>query len=359
MKKLVLVCTILAALFCSTTHATIWRVNGNPNIDADFHDLQAAIDDPYVFPYDTLYVEGYSNSYGSSIAVNKPLVLIGTGYFLNENDTTQAIKLQSWISSIYFQAGSEGSELTGFYIHADYGNLVVIETYGITISNNRIYSQFNYNYGNIQGITIIGTGPDPIVIAKNYIYCRNTAGGGYSDAWGIRHSDGIAANVVIKNNYIAALAGWTERSIQIYKDDPANQIVIFNNVLVNDLLCQYGSVYNNIMVEGSLSGNYNIYEYNIGNGTQFPAGNGNQQNVNMALVFINHNSGIDNGLKLSPVSPAKGAGMNGTDCGMFGGNTPYVLSGIPEVPSIFEIDYTGVGSASVPIQVNLKAKSNK
>ena len=77
------------------------------------------------------------------------------------------------------------------------------------------------------------------------------------------------------------------------------------------------------------------------------------------LVFEDHTSGIDYGLVLKTGSPAIGAGMNGVDCGIFGGNQPYVLSGIPPIPSIFEINYTAVGSSAVPIQVNLKAKTNK
>jgi hypothetical protein len=32
-------------------------------------------------------------------------------------------------------------------------------------------------------------------------------------------------------------------------------------------------------------------------------------------------------------SPGLGAGFGGTDCGIFGGAEPYVLSGIPPIPN--------------------------
>ena len=79
----------------------------------------------------------------------------------------------------------------------------------------------------------------------------------------------------------------------------------------------------------------------------------------MSTVFVDHLSEVDNGLILNAGSPAIGAGYSGEDCGMFGGNWPYVLSGIPAIPAIFEIENSGIGTSTTPIQVNLKAKSNR
>jgi len=99
--------------FAFNAAATVWRVNNNPGVDADFNNLQTAINDAAVQPFDTLYVEGSNTSYGD-IDIDKPLVLIGTGYFLNENDTTQANKNPSKISTVDFNSGSAGSVLKGF-----------------------------------------------------------------------------------------------------------------------------------------------------------------------------------------------------------------------------------------------------
>ena len=116
---------------------------------------------------------------------------------------------------------------------------------------------------------------------------------------------------------------------------------------------------NNILIEGDVTGSNNFYYNNISDISQFGNENGNQQNVDMNTVFVDHTSGVDNGLILAPGSPAIGAGFEGVDCGIFGGNNPYVLSGIPPIPSIFEITQIGIGSVATPIQVNFKAKSNR
>jgi len=336
-----------------STNATIWRVNGNPNIDADFHSLQTAVSDPGVANFDTLYVESFGDNYGD-ITLTKPLVLIGAGYFLNENDTTQALKDASVINHIEFDPGSEGSVLIGFYL-----TYCRIDVDGITIKRNRIR---NVGSGsNVSAIRIENPGSSATIIAGNYIFVKNTSGSTSANSNGIRCFN--SCNLVVKNNYFESIISHSNsarrRSIIIYSTSSLNQAFIYNNVFLGNTVAYYATFYNNVMIEGDVVGDNNTYEYNIGSGTQYPTGNGNQQNVDMSTVFVDHTSGIDNGLLLAPGSPAIAAGMNGTDCGMFGGNTPYVLSGIPPVPSIFEINYTGVGPASVPIQVNLKAKSNK
>ncbi len=47
----------------------------------------------------------------------------------------------------------------------------------------------------------------------------------------------------------------------------------------------------------------------------------------------------DTRFRLSANSVAKNAGLNGTDCGMFGGDSPYISMGIPDLPAIEEFEY--------------------
>ena len=53
----------------------------------------------------------------------------------------------------------------------------------------------------------------------------------------------------------------------------------------------------------------------------------------MATVFVDYSGTLgksdDAKWKLKAGSPAIGAGVSGVDCGVFGGVTPYVLSGVP------------------------------
>jgi hypothetical protein len=60
--------------------------------------------------------------------------------------------------------------------------------------------------------------------------------------------------------------------------------------------------------------------------------------------------------QLKANSPALGAGENGVDCGMFGGSTPYILSGMPNIPAIYYLNTPMVPSDV--IDVAIKAKSH-
>ena len=55
---------------------------------------------------------------------------------------------------------------------------------------------------------------------------------------------------------------------------------------------------------------------------------------------------FDNRYELKAGSPAIGAGVGGIDCGAFGGETPYKLSGIPFVPLIYQVNAPTTGNAS-------------
>ena len=94
---------------------------------------------------------------------------------------------------------------------------------------------------------------------------------------------------------------------------------------------------------------------NICLGTGLPVGNNNQQNIDVAANVFNDfttNPPIgfssDGRYQLkSNATPAHNAGLlNGVvvDCGAFGGPAPYILSGLPSIPSIYAL--------TVPAQVN-------
>lgn len=100
------------------------------------------------------------------------------------------------------------------------------------------------------------------------------------------------------------------------------------------------------------------YYNNISNSTQFGSSNGNQQNVNMNNVFVGiTGNSIDGQWQLKTGSPAIGAGFNGVDCGMFGGDFPYILSGLPPIPAIYYHIQT-IDNINHILNVTIKAKSH-
>jgi len=107
--------------------------------------------------------------------------------------------------------------------------------------------------------------------------------------------------------------------------------------------------------------NYVAYNLVSGSLPPNPPGPGNVSNVDMNFVFIDFNGNLDYSTdgkwQLDPDGPAAGAGEEGVDCGMFGGLTPYVLSGLPPVPRIYEANIPLSGSSVSGLPVTIKVKS--
>jgi hypothetical protein len=320
--------TIIFTLFLATTAiAETWYVDNKPGATADFTDLQTAHDDASVQNGDIIYVAGSPTSYGD-LTCTKQLFIYGPGYFLGENENTQAYKVSAKTGTIVFDSGSEGSIITGIYC-----------TYFIRAYTNDITIKRNY----IDNAVNVDTGVSNIIIAQNYI--------DYSNGSAI-HVDGNCSNIIIKNNYL--YGGYTINS------NSSSELQIINNVMYGDLEEIYNStIENNILRDGyyyTYSEQNNTVQNNLCNGDQFPAGNGNQLNVDMSTVFVYEGS-TDGWWQLKDGSPAIGAGVNGEDCGMFGGDEPYVLSGLPPIPAVYYFNAPVSGSATegLPVQVKVKA----
>ena len=336
-------------------NATVWRVNNRPNVNADFTTLQAAIDS--ASDGDTLYIEASETSYGNGTFAKK-LVVIGAGYWLNENDTTQAYKEESQTGMLTFNDGSQGSVVIGLFVYVQSAynpHTFNINTDSINIERNLIHLYEDRNDPYYTGTAIsISNNRSNINIKQNWIYSHRN--GNYT-TYAV-YISGILSNSKINNNFIRATQ--QGRAIYMSTNSTATELVITNNVFWGNITTYYTIQNNNILV----AGNYNnglgdLTSHNLCNETQYPAVNSNLQNVDMETVFVDWDLYVDNGYILASGSPAIGAGLNGGDCGAFSndsGDDPYVLSGMPPIPSVFEATVTTVGVSSLP--VNIKASSH-
>jgi hypothetical protein len=343
-KKLTTLALFLT-FFQATLLAKIWTVDSNPgNPVADFTTLQDAHDG--ATSNDTLHVIGSSIGYGN-ISLTKKLVIIGPGFFLGENPNTQAKKTTAVCGYTTFEVGSNGSKITGVYIK----NLLRIKDSNIAISRNLIQ-------GSELTLIEIFSGCSNIVINQNYI--KNT----YLNAPAIHvYEDYLnqtgASNITISNCYVVSN---NKSSIKI--DSYCSNCTITNCVLGSDISIATGSftLDNCILYSGSLNVPLNkesIPRNCIGNANQFASGNGNQQNVDINAVFVGQTNGTTDGQwQLKSGSPAVGVGHDGTDCGMFGGNDPYVLSGIPSIPNIYYFNSPATSSIEQGLPVQLKIRAN-
>ena len=328
---------LIIILLCSSfTVAKIWTVDNKHPYVADYttlteaHNAASAGDTIYVYPS----LQPYSFQ-----TVTKQLTLIGVGFEITEN-FGEPVTPTTIIGSNYisFNAGSEGSQLIGFD-----GNFnVYINTSNILIKKN-----------NLNAVIIALEGSGSVITQNKIIGNINT---GSSQNYTVKNS---APNILVSNNIIVNTIGSSGFPRAI--GDNANNSTIINNVLKSNyypLTVSNCDVVNNILVSGPVvqipncSARYNMY---YATDQELTDGIGNLQNIDMSTVFVDHGN---NDFHLKAGSPAYGNGENGADMGNYGGQTPYVDSGFPGLPSILQINAPTVGSQAGGLNIIFDAKSN-
>lgn len=329
MKKSLLFPSTMIFFFLITMNlnASVWRVNSSPGSSAHYSSIQDAHNAATTLNGDTLYIESCANGVGS-LSASKTLTIIGTGYFLGENPETQANTLGSRINYIYFQSGSEGSKVMGCEIGQVrfYASNIFITRCRIASSSNPAIGTYASNLSNL-------------VVTQSYI---STV---YYHWSAFNFSD--ASNVMVSNCYLFGSL-----------NSNANFSGIFTHNVFNGNVNAHNSIYkNNILYSYNFTNNNSVFSYNIGSSTQWGSSNGNLSNVDMGTVFVGATGNSTDGQwQLKANSPALGAGENGVDCGMFGGASPYILSGMPNIPAIYYLNTPMVPSDI--IDVAIKAKSH-
>jgi len=342
MKKRIITTVVAAIFMAAVSNAAVWRVSNISGADAYFTSIQHAMDsiafgEYAVQPYDTLYIEPSATVYPAA-TLTRPVVIIGNGYFLDENFETQANPTNSRISGINFNAGSSGSAIMG---------CVIVNPVSVNASDIRIERNYIITTGHYQNSVNIGSNISDILIVMNYF--ANSSSTGYHCIVG--GGSGVN-NLLIAGNYLHRTSSG-QHSIALGSGVSA---LIENNVMWGAVSIHNSIFSNNILRSGNFSANNSVFHHNIGNAEQFGQANGNQSNVNMDNVFLGEGS-TDGRWQLKPGSSAIGAGTAGQDCGMFDGTYPYVLSGIPPIPAIYE--YLQIyNSATQEIEVNFSVKSH-
>ena len=144
MFKNISITIIFILLYAVLAFSTIHKVDKNTANNPDFTTLQDAHDG--ATDGDTLYVYGSGSHYGS-LTLTKKLIIIGTGYFLDENPETQVEAISAICRQIIFESGSEGSIVSGMEITCSAN--MNIKTSNITLKRNKI-STSNYSIVIIQ-----------------------------------------------------------------------------------------------------------------------------------------------------------------------------------------------------------------
>jgi len=331
--------TFFLLSFCwLVSNATIWRVNSNQQINADFSSLQNAINSALVLNGDTLYLE--NGSYFGTTTLTKNLVIIGPGYFLAENDSTYANPFSALISSLSLGNGSKGSKITGVTVT---GDVLLSHNNASNITIERSYV----------GGQIVGSAADTgLTIRQCYL------------VGGINSGNLVSSNVY--NNIIT-------NTITCYAANGSH--TIYNNVFyyystspVWILYVKNSSVFNNIIIrEPAGSSEYCVrfpdctnssFARNLMTQSVYPVFPDNiygevKENIFTCVIST------EKKWELKAGSPAIGYGTNGDDCGIYSGPMHYVLSGLPWLlPRIFKANIPSSGNGNV-IPVHITAKTQE
>ncbi|MCC7534080.1 MAG: hypothetical protein IT246_09085 [Bacteroidia bacterium] len=357
-KHLEAIAVMVILLFSTfTASATIWRVNNNPNYTQGcnhcFSSLQAANDTSIVMAGDTIHLEASQVEYAIT-TINKPLVIIGPGYFLSDNAGLQKNTSAATMKRITFDTLSQGSIIKGVRIY-NTGNSadIIIKTSNILIESCWIERYISFN------ASALHPALNNITIKKCFIGFK------------VNNSNNVTpiSNLIISNCYIEngiflnAVNSPTSGEILhcVIKTDGSTNRIDFSNTIT--------AFYNNIIVNTSNSnpiqqnnnGTVNIHDNIYTGGFPTWLTGGNNVSELYSIVFPTTGS-PDSILNVNPIgvcSVCYTGFPSGTETmGMFGGGDPYELSGIPNIPAIYQLASPLNILQGGTINVNISTRSN-
>ncbi len=383
MKKNIPFVIIVVSLFSSLqSSAKIWRVNNNPSLDGDVLQASTLFDNtnnatnPEAASGDSVYLEPSGTAY-NGFSVNKTnIVVLGYGYFLNENTGFQANPNSARVSSIDFLNTSAGSSISGVTVE---GFLSCTNVSNITIT--RCFTQYLYLNGyttNATGIRMdkcfvryqvfdqsIGAAVTSITVnIENCIFSdtSNNAVTGISFGNKIR---GLLRNNTFNNcNQILCFNFYMANNIVVGNTNFGNVTQAGNNIYRNNIL-SYPSNTTNAFVTNTVPNSGNVFAQNMA-----PVFVGTPDNVaNGTSIFNNriNNTGstLEGRFDLKAGSPALAAGESGTTfggatvtlpaCGSTGATDPYRKGGFPAIPRIYSLTVPPTvpnGAANMTISVS-------
>ena len=356
MKKIFIPLAILAFAILNV-HATMRTVSNNPDIPAQYNNLQAAIDASAAG--DTILVMGSATSYGD-ITIRKKLVLFGAGY-------NNPYGYSTVINTLYLvrqnaSIGASGSKISGFYIQYNIyfqgsftgGSVAEKKLDNVVIERCRI-SYVNWNHSDV---TYLNDTIRNCLFQSSYMHFTSA----------------IYTNVIIHNNIFT--------SYYMYQNSGADlsSVLIRNNVALN----QSGNFFNtsssritNMVVENNIfydaepqgcfgcTFNKNITYLNSNDVIPGAdnSGSGNLIGIDPQFTTYPFEGGgfsysYDFTLKIT--SPGIDAGTDNSDIGMTGGLMPYIPGSNPRIPQMTEVKFPdNASSVKIGGTLNVSFKAKK
>lgn len=358
-------------LFSVSSFAAVISVVNGDNLQTKINNATAG---------DVLVVGPGSYNANSDIILTKKLTILGPGYFKTEGT--------AYIYQLKCNGGSEGSYISGLEVQYDAFIAANNVTFIRNLVNRSVYLGYNGSSFNTSNSRIL----------QNYIMGQNNNGNasifvGYSTS-NIQSNFTISNNICLTNIFFYMHNSSTGTiSNNVFDPDSTNlgtsgngtyigiqpgggisNVSFYNNIFKGGFLHTTSSDAYTIFSSNSgypdthpLNFKYNIYDI-LPSGYTIPADN----LLTTAKIFGGYPTntlGLNNAdgrAILAPGSPAANYGRKApyasnspvTDAGVFGGDQPYVLSGIPVGPQIYSMSVPPLAAANSVIPVTVKAKTN-
>jgi len=288
---------------------------------------------------DTIHLEPSDFSYGD-VTIAKRLVVIGAGYKLGAsplNTGLQANTQTSMVRNIELIANSDGTVIMGLHFPGgQYSGLSVFSTSNIRITRNFI-----------NGLSVYfpngGTGVSDIMISENFMTGGVTQHTQYAN---------IITNLTIRNNIISGQLELNGGSDQMTNVVATNNTFNYNgsHQLTN------ANVAFNVFNLGNIAGTNNTIHDNITAAAITGADLVSNPIVSMGNVFNLSVGTDDSKWNILASSPYNEGGPN--ERGAFSGISPYRLSGIPNIPTIYTLQSTLNTTPGGSVEVTLSTRTN-
>ena len=329
------------ALVTAFAPAATWTVDNQPSRPADFRTIQDAIDAASIG--DTILVSGSSMSYSDNILLTKKLRIVGPGYFIPENGLGGAESTSAEIG--FFQIQDVVDPFDPDFGRSPSGSIIegldqstsqtIISASGVTIRRmniSNLISSGNNNHISRSWIGSIHIQADP-----------NTPNSGNHNL--------ITSSRISSLNSSSEVIG------------SSVDFCVFENQAGNTFSNPGGtvSVRNSIFISSAGSGSYSgaVFDSCMAIGPfTLSTGNGNTNLASNQLSNVFQLGSLtDKQYVLKAGSAAIGSGKNGASRGMFGGPSPYIISGIPAIPRIKSISLPTLVPDSTGLTFEVQAEA--
>jgi hypothetical protein len=320
--------------------------------NASFYtDIQDAIDNAQNGDY--VYVPGgvipTNNQFGN-VTINKAIHLVGAG---SHPDSTVATGLSLISGNINIVDGANGGSLSGVQCANIYigSNSTDHNVHGFSLTRNHF------------GVLSFWTDDTDTTWAKNVTVQENVLDAIYG---------GFAHNCLFKNNIIegrvTGLFSCTfsnnvflrpNTQTQCYYNQRVFEDVTFSSFSNNVFLW----IRDNCAIGSNLSGTFenNLFLSSNPNLGGSVISHNNIYGVDRQDIFVNQTGfeiDFTHDYRLKPTCPGTGAGIDGTDVGIYGGSHPFKEGLVPFNPHIQlrQIDYQTNGLGELPVNIKVAAQ---